>query len=255
MLHRRTGTLAIALAFSALAFATPANALPRQDSALPIRGIVRAVNQAAIATDVSARVAAIGFREAQSFKKGDVLVRFDCERLEADFAAASAVHREMKLTLDNNVALDRRGAIGRIEVEVARARVDKAAGEAASLAARLKQCTIVAPFDGRITELSVNEHEFPPQGKPVVSIVDGRSFEIDIIVPSALLRHLGSGAALKFAVDETGKTYDAHVLRVGAAVDAVSQTVKVVAAIDAGDDAILPGMSGTAIFPHSETSQ
>lgn len=222
---------------------------------MPIRGLVRAVNQAAIATDMPARVAAIGFREAQSFRKGDVLVRFDCERLNAEHAAAAAVHREMKLTLDSNVALDRRGAVGKIEVEVSRAKVDKAAAEAAALAARVKQCTIVAPFDGRVTELAVNEHEFPQQGKPVISIVAENAFEIDIIVPSTLLKRLGPGTAFKFAVDETGQTYDATLLRVGAAVDPVSQTVKLIAAFKAGDTRILAGMSGTAAFPQTEGAQ
>lgn len=240
-------TAALSFVMATMA-AQPAGALPREDSRLPIRGIVRALNQASISTDVPARVSAIGFREAQAFKKGDVLIRFDCERLQAEYAAAEAVHREMKLTLDSNVALDRRGAVGKIEVEVSRARVDKAAGEAASLAARLKQCAIVAPFDGRVTDLNVNEHEIPAQGKPVISIVDPTSFEIDIIVPSLMLRQLGPGTPFQFAVDETGTTYDAHLLRVGAAVDPVSQTVKIIGALDRSDSHILAGMSGTATF-------
>lgn len=247
--------------FRLLAFAVsaslcaPVGAVLAADGRMPIRGIVRPLNQASIATDLAARVARINFREAQAFHKGDVLVSFDCERLQAEHAAYEAVHREMRLTLDSNVFLDKKGAVGKIDVEVSRARVDKAKAEASALAARLKQCDVVAPFDGRVTELTVNEHEIPANGKPFIGIVDESAFEIDLIVPSAWLRKLGPGAAFTFTVDETGVAYDAHLLRIGASVDPVSQTVKVIAAFDNQDGRILAGMSGSARFSGLEPSQ
>jgi len=221
----------------------------------PIRGIVRALNQASIATDLGARVADIRFREAQSFHKGDALIRFDCERLEAEQAAAEAVHREMKLSLDSNLYLDRRGAIGKIDVEVSKARVEKAGAEARALKARLKQCVVTAPFDGRIAELSINEHEIPANGKPFMTIVEETTFEIDLIMPSHWLRRIGPEAPFEFTVDETGRTYDAKVLRMGAVVDPVSQTIKVIAAFVNRDEKVLAGMSGTAAFAMAGPSQ
>lgn len=220
----------------------------RAESKLPVRGIVRPLNQAAIATDLAVRVAKIHFRDAQAFKKGDLLVVFDCERLEAEHAAADAVFREMKLALDSNLYLDKRGAVGRIDVEVSRARLDKAGSEARALKARIKQCLVVAPFDGRVVELTINEHEIPANGKPFISIVDESAFEIDVIAPSHWLKTLTPNTPFAFTVDETGISYDAKVLRIGAAVDPVSQTVKVIAAFAARDERVLAGMSGTAVF-------
>ena len=219
----------------------------------PVRGIVRPVAQAAIATDLGVRIAEIRFREAQSFKKGDVLVRLDCERLEAEHAAASAVAREARLSLESNSYLDKRGAAGRFDVEVSRARVDKAESEARGLQARVRHCLIVAPFDGRVTELAVNEHEIPAPGKPFIGIVDETRFEIDLIVPSPWLRSLAPGATFRFAVDETGRVHEAKVLRLGAVVDPVSQTIKVIAGFSGTSDGVLAGMSGTAAFDSLET--
>lgn len=226
-----------------------AAANPLQPTKLPIRGIVRPVHQAAISVDLPVRVTKLHFREAQAFKKGDVLVTLDCERLTAEQAAMEAVHREMRLVLESNTYLDRRGAIGKVEVEVSRARVDKAKAEAQALAARLRQCTVTAPFDGRIAELKINEHEIPASGQPFISIVDETTFEIDLIVPSAWLKSLVAGTTFKFIVDETGLSYTAQVLRIGAAVDPVSQTVKLIAAFAHRDGRVLAGMSGTATFP------
>jgi membrane fusion protein, multidrug efflux system len=72
----------------------------------PIRGMVRALHQSSIASDLPVRVRRLLVREAQSFKKGDVLIEFDCERLEAELAAADATMREMQMVLDSNLYLD-----------------------------------------------------------------------------------------------------------------------------------------------------
>lgn len=214
--------------------------------AMPIRGVVRPLNQAAISIDLPVRVAKLHVREAQSFKKGDLLITFDCERLDAEHAALSAVAREMALLLESNTYLDKRGAVGKVDVAVSRTRLAKAKADARALAARLKQCKVVAPYDGRVAELRVNEHEIPASGQPFVTIVDESAFEIDLIVPSVWLRTLSVGTRLEFTVDETGKAYDARVTRIGASVDAVSQTVKLIAVFATTQRGILAGMSGSA---------
>jgi RND family efflux transporter MFP subunit len=221
----------------------------------PIRGMVRALKQSSIATDLPARVKRLLVREAQAFRNGDLLLEFDCERLEAELAAAEATMREMQLSLDSNLYLDQKGAIGRFDVEVSRARADKAVAEANSLRSRIKQCKVIAPFDGRVVDLAINDHEYPVQGRPFMTLVNEANFEIDLIVPSYYLRHIRPGDAFKYTIDETGHEYDAKVLRVGAAVDPVSQTVKVIAVFSGPVDDVLAGMSGAAKLQTREPSQ
>ncbi len=67
----------------------------------PVRGVVRASSQAVISTDLSARVARVGFKEGAQFQKGDVLVAFDCRRHEAELASAEAQHREMLVVFES----------------------------------------------------------------------------------------------------------------------------------------------------------
>lgn len=250
----RCGVLILSLLLSASP-ATAAGGQPQYKTSMPIRGIVRALHQASISIDLPVRVAKIHYREAQSFKKGATLVTFDCERLQAEYDAAEAVHREMKLGLDSQSYLDKRGAVGKLDVEISRARADKAHAEAMAIGARLKQCTVVAPFDGRITELKVNEHEVPPSGQPFIGLVEESQYEIDLILPSQALRAIEPGSKFAFTIDETGRTYQATILRLGASVDPVSQSVKVIAGFDAGDGRVLAGMSGSARIPELESVQ
>lgn len=220
------------------------------DASVPVRGVVRALDQSALSTDLVARVLKIGFREGEAFKTGELLVAFDCERYKAEAQSAEAVHREMRLTLDSNMHLQKFSAVGKADVEISRARVDKAEAEARSLKTRLEQCEITAPFDGKVAELSINAYEQPQPGKPFLVIVGNSRLEIELIVPSHWLNTVKAGAEFSFKVDETRHAYKARVLRTGAAVDAVSQMIKVIAVFDEPVSDVLPGMSGAAQFPH-----
>ena len=245
--RRLIGIVVSAFAIALVAVG-PAGSTQPDKTTLPVRGMVRPLNQAAIATDLQTRVDAVHFKEGDAFKQGDVLIAFDCERQRAELAAVTAQHREMKLALDSASYLDKKRAVGRFEVEVSRARTEKAAADVAALQARIKQCVIVAPYDGRVSELLINAHETPTPGKPIISVVDETAFEIDLIVPSHWLRKLAVGASFKFSVDELGTMHSGKLVRIGAAIDAVSQSVKVIGKFDARPERVLSGMSGNALF-------
>jgi membrane fusion protein, multidrug efflux system len=217
----------------------------------PIRGIIRAVETAMISTELTMRVAKVAFMEGERFKKGDTLVEFDCRRPRAELAAAEAQHHEMKLTLDNNRVLQKAQAVGRHDFDVSMSRVVKAAAEAEALRIRLDQCRVIAPYDGRVLELTLHAFETPQPGKPFIGIVAEGNLEIDLVVPSQWVRWLAVDVPLVFAVDETGTALLARVKRIGASVDPISQTIKIVAAFDQATSAILSGMSGTAEFNKS----
>ncbi len=88
----------------------------------------------------------------------------------------------------------------------------------------------------------------PVAGKQLFFIVAKRQPKIELIVPSTWLTWLTPGIEFGFQVDETGKSYTGVVKRIGAAVDTVSQTIKVFARFSSPTPDILPGMSGIARF-------
>ena len=213
-----------------------------------VRGIVRAIEQAMISTDLPTRAIKISFQEGERFKAGDTIVEFDCRKQRADLAAAQAQLLEMTLTLDKFRLLQKAQAAGKNETEISQARVAKANAEAEGLKAHLSQCELIAPYDGRVIELSLHTLESPQPGKPYIGIVSDGALEIDIIVPSEWARWLKVGEAFTFTVDETASQHEVTVKRIGASVDAISQTLKVVAGFAVKSDTVLPGMSGTAQF-------
>ena len=71
----------------------------------------------------------------------------------------------------------------------------------------------------------------------------------------AWLGWLVPGSPFRFRIDETGRSYEAKVTRLGAAVDPVSQTVRGVGQFAGGREAVLPGMSGSAEFAQNPASR
>jgi membrane fusion protein, multidrug efflux system len=212
----------------------------------PLRGVVRAVHQAALSTELATPVALIGAREGQRFKAGERLIEFDCRRQKHELAALAASVREAQVVHDSNAYLQRSGASNRNDVAVAAARLEKSQAEFAALKQRLVGCLIAAPFDGVVVELGVNAHELPPANKPVMVIASDQDLEIEVIVPSRDLVRLGIGVRFDFVIDETQRSYVAHVLRAGGTVDPMSQTTKVFGVFRGPFDGVSPGMSGTA---------
>jgi membrane fusion protein, multidrug efflux system len=214
----------------------------------PVRGIVRAVQQAMISTELQARASKINVQEGDGFRKGEVLVEFDCRRQQAQFDAAAALKLEASLVLDNVQFLQKAQAAGKHEMETARARFAKATAESSGLMAQLDDCILEAPFDGRVLHLGLQPHETPAVGKPFIGIIAGGKLEIDLIVASEWTPWLAVGTEFGFTVDETKTQHIAFVERVGAAVDPISQTIKIAATFKNAPIGVLPGMSGTAQF-------
>jgi membrane fusion protein, multidrug efflux system len=220
-----------------------------QSTDILIRGVVRSVQQATISTNEPLLAIKVGVRDGEYFKRGDVLVAFDCERQSAERGAAKAAMREAELNLETSKTLDRFRAIGKNDVRVAEQRRDRATFELAALDSRLRDCKLEAPFDGRVAEISVRPFERTIAQRPYITIVSAAELEIESIVPSSLLAELTIGGRFEFRIDELGGlAVEAKVKSIGAAVDPVSKTAKVLGEFEPAVDGILTGMSGTILF-------
>lgn len=210
------------------------------------RGVLRAENEAVLASPVSERIVQMPFREGDSFKRGDTLVSFDCSQLAAELRAARAgaeVESRNAVVQAELLSMD---ATGRADADIARFKEKEKVAQADAIRQRMAGCRVVAPFAGRVVETLVRVNETPAANEKLIRIVSAGPLELHMVVPSKWLTWLKPGSQLAFTVDETGSTLQARVLRISGAVDAVSQTVKVIAAVPQSPAGVLPGMSGRA---------
>lgn len=234
---------------AAVAFSAGTSAAQEVSSVGPsTRGIVKAVHEATLSSDLGYRITEMPFREGQAFRKGDTLVAFDCDALNAELKSAEARLSAEQVTAQNNAKLQQYNAIGRYEVNLARAKVDQAAADVEVIRVRTDQCAIKAPFDGRVSTRSANVAELTDRTRPIMQIVSDRDLEIEMLLPADWLRWLKTGETFSMRVEESAVSITAQVSQIAPAVDPVSQTVKVIGRFTGDRSAVLPGMSGPVRF-------
>lgn len=201
-----------------------------------------------LAAEIGAKVNSLPVPEGGTFAAGRVLIVFDCSVQEAHLKRAESALSAAESTWRANIRLEELNSVGKLELDVSRAEVEKNNAEVAAMVATLSKCRVTAPFSGRIAEQKVREQQFVQPGQSLLDILDDSELEIEFIVPSRWLGWLKAGYAFRIRIDETGKSYPARVQRLGARVDPVSQSIKIVAAIDGRYPELLAGMSGQAAF-------
>ncbi len=214
-----------------------------------MRGIVKAAAQAVLYAQVQGRINQMPYKEGARFEKGATLVQLECDKYKAELAAAMAEHEGKEKTVQNNRELAKLNAVSMLELEISEADAKKAAAAIRVAEVNVRGCQIAAPFAGRVAGVMVNEFENVFPNDKLVSVLDDRSLEIELVVPSSSLAWLRRKAPFTFVVDETQRGYPARIKEIGANVDPASQTVKIVGIFNKLPDDIIAGMSGTAQFP------
>lgn len=226
----------------------------KTDAAFDARGVVMANAEITLGAGLAAKINAMPFKAGDNFYKGDKLVSFDCAKQQAELRGAKASLGKAASFYSGKKRLLSRGAAGKQEVREAAADVASAKANADALAETIGLCSISAPFSGRVVERHAETYEIPAANAPIMTVVDDSALELDLIVPSTWLRWVKKGSQFSFAVDELGQGFNAKIIRIGAKVDAVSQTVKLTGSFVKRPDSVLAGMSGTAKFSPPATN-
>lgn len=222
--------------------------LTSEDVIFEARGLVRSADKVEIRSDLNARIVSAKYLEGMPFKKGDILIRFDCSKQHAELKAAKASANAAWIDLKTKKKLLKHQAVGRKEVEVAAAKATQANAELEVYKVGNKHCKIRAPFAGRVVKLNAKKHELPSREQPLITILNDGNLILEMVVPSKWLTWITIGTPFEFSIDETQQTISASISRMGAEIDPVSQTISIVGKLNAKGNLVLSGMSGKAVF-------
>ena len=231
----------------------PSSAPARGDGTA--RGLLKAPAESDLSVMIAAPVASIPLREGRAFRKGDVLLTFDCSLLRTEWKAAQAAHKARSLEARSKKRLLHYQATGRLDAAVAAARAEEAAAAAKKARLKVQQCRVRAPYDGWLVARHVDIHETPQPGAKLLTIVRAGALEVEMIVPSAWLKWLRPGQTFRFDVDGVDVSLKGRVVRVAPVVEEVSQTVRIYGQIKSPPRVVRPGMSGTAVFAGGKTAE
>lgn len=229
----------------------PVSAAPRPAAApaalldaREVRGQLSPRRYTTLAAEIPAKVLKVYPKEGGAFKAGQTLITFDCAMQQSQLDRAQAAIQAANITLEANQEMIKHAAIGKVELQVSQAEALKAQAEAKAARTVVGKCKVIAPFSGRVAEQKVREEQFVQTGQALLDIIDDSVLELEFIAPSSWLPTLRGKGAVRVRVDDTGQTYNARVTRLGARVDPVSQSIKVVAVIEGRPAELMAGMSG-----------
>lgn len=214
----------------------------------PVRVLLVAHLETTLSSEVAARINALPVKTGERFKKGSLLVGFDCRLLQAQLRKAQAQLQAARKTLSANQKLAEYKAISQLEVAVAQAEEIKASADVQWSSTQVNLCKITAPFSGAVVKLHTALHAGVPAGTPLMDIIDDSRLEMQLNVPSNWLQWLKAGTEFNVEIEETATKHKAKISRIGAKVEAVSRTVEVFAEITDKASELRPGMSGVAHF-------
>ena len=215
---------------------------------LSTRILVTSTEEATLSSEISAKVLSIPVKTGNLFNESDPLIKFDCSFFEAQKDVVESELESAKVTLKSNQDLVLMRAIGDYEVQLSQIAVEQAEAELKIAKLNTDRCIIRAPYDGRMSDIFVNEFESIERQQPLLKIIGSGSLEAKLMVSSKWLSWITVGYPMQIVIDENGLTYQAKVSSIGANIDPVSQTIDITAKFDENYDTLLSGMSGTATF-------
>jgi membrane fusion protein, multidrug efflux system len=206
------------------------------------------IHTATLSSEIAARIDGIAARVGERFRKGDVLVSFDCALPNAQLTHAQAALTEAARTLEISRRAAAQKTNAQLELDIPAAEVLKAKADLTAAETLVSKCSIAAPFAGVTVDQKMHAFEYAMPGQPVIAVLDDRALEVELTVPSRWLGWLKPGTPFRFRVDESGKTYPGKLIRLGGRVDPASQSVRAIGEVTGETPELLPGISGHAIL-------
>ena len=212
------------------------------------RALVVASQEAVLSSELAARINSISVKEMERFKKGDLLIQFDCSLYEAQKAVVRANENSALIKLKSDEQMLQMRSIGKYELELSISEYEKAKSELRIAELNVERCEIRAPFDGAVEEVVVNAFESIQPQVELMKIIKTDVLELEMVVSSEWVSWLTIGHPITVYIDEIQEAFNASISGIGANVDAVSQTIQLKGTITNASSALLPGMSGRVVF-------
>jgi membrane fusion protein, multidrug efflux system len=241
--------------------------LVRPERGAKFSGSTRAVNRARLSFTVGERMMERPVQVGDRVEAGQLVARLDQRRLANAVETAKASIREIEARIEQ-IERDRKRMEGLVAANAsARQELEKTlesekvllASKAAALVSlkeakrMLKECRLVAPFAGTVTDVHLEPGEFAGPGTPVVSLSGTGPVEVEIEVPESLAYRLSVGGKASIDLPLAGRSdIQGEITYLGQAASTTGRLFPVVVSLDREAD-VPPGVTAEIMLkPVSE---
>lgn len=227
---------------------------------LPVSGTIQAVRQATVKAKVPGEVRAIGVREGEAVRAGQLIARIDTADLEARLAERNGALESARAQLalaEKTRAMNNRllaeNFISQNAYDGSQSTHDVAVGNVKSAEAQvrlaqnaLKDASVAAPLGGIVARRHVQAGEKVAVESPLVTIVDLSDLELAALVPASDVPELAIGMPVELSVDGFGeRRFRGAIGRISPATEPGTRAFLVYVTLRNADASLRSGMFAT----------
>jgi len=219
-------------------------------------GNVVAAKGVALSNDAPGVVTRLYFESGAAVKQGQILAELDSNVERAQLASLRAKKELADSSLQRTQALVNAGSIAPAQLDADQSTLKSLVADEHAMGAQIGRKVIRAPFTGRLGIRAVNLGQYLPPGTTLTVLEDIRTVFVDFALPQQQLSSLKVGMVVR-ALEPAHATplVEGAIAAIEPAVDAVTRTVKVRAALPNADEKLRSGMFITVsvVLPQAES--
>ena len=214
---------------------------------LPVNGTVKATESTTVKAKVSGDIKHVFVKEGEAVKAGQALAQIDTTELdsrvaerEANLKQALAQLAIAERSLNNNKALVEKGFISTSALETSqdtlnanRAQVNAIQQQLVQARKTLKDATVSSPLNGVVTEKLVSTGDKASLDMKLFTVIQPNSLEFEAALNPQDAARLEPGTPIQLSAPGV-QPVNSTINRINAAVNSVSRTVSIYAAVPAG---------------------
>jgi membrane fusion protein (multidrug efflux system) len=206
-------------------------------------GSLRSNESVILRPEVAGRIAAIGFKDGQLVRKGQMLVALDASLNEAEVAQARAEYDLAMSNLKRSEDLASRKFISSSAQDTAASNAQVAEARLKLAQARLLKMRIVAPFDGAVGIRNVSPGDYVKDGTDLVNVEDVRVLKVDFRLPERNFSQISVGQTVEVVADALpGERWQGQIEAINPKIDANGRSLEIRARLDNTSGKLRPGM-------------
>jgi len=207
---------------------------------IQVSGSVISNEEVELHAETSGKVIAIGFKEGQRVKKGDLLLKVNDADLQAQLLKAET---RKKLSEEKEyrqrILLEKKGVSQEV-YDSSLNDLNSAKADIENLKALIAKTEIRAPFDGTIGLRYVSEGSYVSTSSQIANLQDIGRVKIDFAVPQRYASSLGPGSKVKIHTT-SGKEYQVKIYALEQKIDPQTRALKARAIYPNEKGELIPG--------------
>jgi RND family efflux transporter MFP subunit len=174
-------------------------------------GKILPLNYSELAFEIPGKIFEVKVDIGDAVKNNEILAALDPSEMQANFNQAKARYDLSSQVLKRYKDLKSKGFISNQELDRANSEYLIAKAQVDLYSVKLEQTMIRAPFSGYIQNRFLDAGTVIRPGAPILEIIDSKSVEAHVSVPTNIIEGLVIGQSYDFSID--GKIYQASLKR------------------------------------------